>query len=43
MAQLQFGIANFELMVREEDKELAFHYLNSNDDLDKPIEELNES
>ncbi len=43
MAQLQFGIANFELMVREEDKELALHYLNSDDDLDKPIEELNES
>ncbi len=43
VAQLQFGIANFEIMVREEDKELALHYLNSNDDLDKPIEELNES
>ena len=43
VAQLQFGIANFELMVREEDKELAFHYLNSDDDLDKPIEELNET
>jgi hypothetical protein len=43
VAQLQFGIANFEIMVREEDKELALHYLNSDDDLDKPIEELNES
>ena len=28
LAQLQFGIANFELMVREEDKESALHILN---------------
>ncbi len=28
VAQLQFGIANFELMVSENQKELALHYLN---------------
>ena len=28
LAQLQFGIANFELMVSENQKELALHYLN---------------
>lgn len=28
VAQLQFGIANFELMVNENQKELALHYLN---------------
>lgn len=28
LAQLQFGIANFELMVKEEDKEQAHHLLN---------------
>ncbi|MFN8261336.1 MAG: DUF2007 domain-containing protein [Chitinophagales bacterium] len=44
LAQLQFGIANFELMVKEDDKELALHCLDSdNDSLDKSIEELNES
>lgn len=44
MAQLQFGIANFEIMVREEDKELALHYLNTQeDDLGKSMEELNET
>lgn len=42
LAQLQFGIANFELMVKEDDKELALHCLDSdNDSLDKSIEELN--
>jgi hypothetical protein len=41
LAQLQFGIANFELMVNEEDKELALHYLdNDADDLDKSIDDL---
>lgn len=45
LAQLQFGIANFELMVKEEDKELALHYLESaeGDDLDKPLQGLMES
>ena len=44
VAQLQFGIANFEIMVREEDKELALHYLNTQeDDLGKSTEELNET
>ena len=44
VAQLQFGIANFEIMVREEDKELALHYLNTQeDDLGKSMEELNET
>lgn len=32
VAQLQFGIANFELMVREEDKEKALLCLNSEDE-----------
>lgn len=32
LAQLQFGIANFELMVKEDDKDLAFHYLNTEED-----------
>ena len=32
VAQLQFGIANFEIMVREEDKELALYYLNTQED-----------
>lgn len=40
LAQLQFGIANFELMVKEEDKEPALHLLNelnndTNDDTNK--------
>lgn len=44
IAQLQFGIANFELMVKEADKDLALHYLNSPEiDLDKSLEDLNES
>ena len=30
MAQLQFGIANFELMVYESDKESALQILNKN-------------
>ena len=43
LAQLQFGIANFELMVKEGDKDLALHYLNTKeDDLSKSMEELNE-
>lgn len=42
LAQLQFGIAHFELMVKEEDKELAEYYLATNsDDLDASLEELN--
>ncbi len=28
VAQLQFGIANFELMVNEHQQQLALHYLN---------------
>ena len=41
LAQLQFGIANFELMVNEDDKELALYYLeNDADDLDKSIDDL---
>lgn len=40
LAQLQFGIANFELMIKEEDKESALHFLNelnndTNDDTNK--------
>ena len=30
IAQLQFGIANFELMVNESDKEIALQILNEN-------------
>ena len=30
IAQLQFGIANFELMVNENDKEVALQILNEN-------------
>ena len=41
LAQLQFGIANFELMVNEDDKELALYYLeNDADDLYKSIDDL---
>ncbi|MCC6582649.1 MAG: DUF2007 domain-containing protein [Chitinophagales bacterium] len=32
LAQLQFGIANFELMVKEDDKDLALHCLNTEGD-----------
>ena len=32
VAQLQFGIANFELMVNENQKELALHYLHEHTD-----------
>ena len=28
LAQLQFGIANYELMIKEEDKEMALRILN---------------
>ena len=44
LAQLQVGIANFELMIKEEDKELALHYLqNDADDLDKSLDDLTDS
>ena len=43
LAQLQFGIAHFELMVKEEDKDLAQYYLeNIPDNLDTSMQELNE-
>lgn len=32
VAQLQFGIANFELMVNENEKEQALQYLNEKED-----------
>ena len=33
VAQLQFGIANFELMVNSNDKETALQYLEEKEDL----------
>ena len=33
VAQLQFGLANFELMVNESDKETALQILNEEEDL----------
>ncbi|MDB5228418.1 MAG: putative prokaryotic signal transducing protein [Bacteroidota bacterium] len=33
VAQLQFGIANFELMVNSDDKETALKYLETDEDI----------
>lgn len=44
VAQLQIGWADFEILVKASDKELALHYLNTQeDDLDKTLGDLNQT